>query len=417
MDTRLKILSLADAAGLRVPLLVAGYFDPLTADHAARLEALGGQLTVTLLEPEQPLAAGAGARRVAGRAALGGARDCGRCPRRSGGRPHRGRNGGRYRRSPGIGGADPFAAGMTILVVRLGAMGDILHTLPAVTGLHWAYPQARIHWVVEPRWQVLLEGNPALASVIPLDRRSWSSIRAVRAQLRALRIDAAYDFQGLIKSALVAWQSGAREVTGYEAGQLREPLARFFYSRRRPVTAAHVVDQHLELASVKAPTVLSLPAGRAEGELPLGRFVLASPFAGWRSKQWPLEHFADLARRLPVPLVLNVPPSEAGQVAAMPNTVLHCSSIEGLIDATRRATAVIGVDSGPLHLAAALGKRGVAIFGGTDPARNGPYGGTIGVLRSPRAVTSYRRGDDIDPVMREITPEQVYAGIAPLLGL
>lgn len=304
---------------------------------------------------------------------------------------------------------------MTILVVRLGAMGDILHTLPAVTGLHWAYPRARIHWVVEPRWQVLLEGNPALASVIPLDRRSWASIRAVRSQLRALKIDRAFDFQGLIKSALVSWQSGARRVTGYPATHLREPLARWFYSDQPAIQAPHVIEQHLELAGVPAPSLLSLPEGRAEGDLPSGPFVLASPYAGWRSKQWPLEYFSHLAVRLPMPLVLNVSPFDSKHLPAMPNTIRHESSIEGLIWATRRATAVVGVDSGPLHLAAALAKPGIAVFGATDPARNGPYGDTIRVLRSPRAVTSYRRGEEIDPVMRDITVDQVHAELAPLL--
>ena len=304
---------------------------------------------------------------------------------------------------------------MTILVVRLGAMGDILHTLPAVTGLHWAYPLARIHWVVEPRWRMLLDGNPALASVIPLDRRSWSSIRDVRRHLRSLRIDQAFDFQGLIKSALVARLSGAQRITGYPPSHLREGMARWFYSGSPSISAAHVVDQHLELAGVPAPSVLSLPEGRREGELPSGPFVLASPYAGWRSKQWPLEYFSHLAVRLPMPLVLNVSPMDSKHLPAMPNTILHQSSIDGLIWATRHAKAVVGVDSGPLHLAAALAKPGVAIFGATDPKRNGPYGGTIRVLRSPRAITSYQRGDEIDPVMRDITVDQVHAELAPLL--
>ena len=309
---------------------------------------------------------------------------------------------------------------MNILVVRLGAMGDILHTLPAVTGLHWKHPEARIHWVVEPRWRVLLEGNPAIASIIPLDRHSWASIRQVRRQLRLLACDVAYDFQGLIKSALVAWQSGARHTVGYAAQHLREPGARFFYGERRAVSARHVVEQHLELAQVAAPSVVAMPAGRVEGEWqdgrsPEGGFVLTSPFAGWRSKQWPLEYFAHLAQRLPVPLVLNASPKDVIHLPAMPNTLRHVSGLEGLIWATRQATAVVGVDSGPLHLAAALGKRGVAIFGGTDPARNGPYGDTMRVLRSERAVTSYQRGAEIDPAMRDVTVDQVYAELAPLL--
>jgi heptosyltransferase I len=309
---------------------------------------------------------------------------------------------------------------MNILVVRLGAMGDVLHTLPAVTGLHWKHKEARIHWVVEPRWQVLLEGNPALASVIPLDRRSWESIKSARDAMRKLALDRAYDFQGLIKSALVTWQSGARERIGYATPHLREPLARLFYGEQRHVRAEHVVDQHLELVQAPAPTVLSLPAGEEEGELldgpwPAGPFVLACPFAGWRSKQWPNEYFAHLAKRLPVPLVLNAGPQDMKHLNAMPNVYRHMSSIAGLIWITRKAAAVVGVDSGPLHLAAALGRRGVAIFGGTDPKRNGPYGGQFKVLRSAQAVTSYERKEEIDAAMRAVTVDEVYGELAPLL--
>src|SRR5207248_3009600 len=119
-----------------------------------------------------------------------------------------------------------------------------------------------------------------------------------------------------------------------------------------------------------------LPPGRPEGMLPEGPYVLACPLAGWRSKQWPLDHYRQLARRLRdlgLTLVLNGPASAFASLASVPEARPHCSGIAGLIDATRRAAAVVGVDSGPLHLAAALGKPGVAIFGPTDPARNGPY--------------------------------------------
>ena len=133
-----------------------------------------------------------------------------------------------------------------------------------------------------------------------------------------------------------------------------------------------------------------LPAGTPEGQLPETDFVLASPLAGWRSKQWPGEHYATLAARvrseLGLPLVLNAPPGVT--FPEIPQAMLHTSGLPGLIHATRRAAAVVGVDSGPLHLAAALGRPGVAIFGPTDPARNGPYGNTVRVLRSPSAVTS-----------------------------
>lgn len=305
---------------------------------------------------------------------------------------------------------------MNILVIRLGAMGDILHTLPAVEMLHRLEPQARIHWIAEERWHPLLVGHPALAGLVPFNRRSWAALRQTRRTLRELAFDWAIDFQGLIKSGLVAWQSGARHRLG--AARTRESAARWFYTETVSTTAAHIVEQHAQLVS-RQPDLrpVHLPAGLPEGELPAGPFVLACPFAGWVSKQWPLEHYAALARMLPLPLVLNVAPAQAPDVAAVVAGVghVHVSSIAGLIHATRRAQAVVGVDSGPLHLAAALGKPGVALFGGTDPARNGPYGGSIAVLRHPRSVTSYERGATLDPLMRDLTPAQVYAAIAPHL--
>ena len=309
---------------------------------------------------------------------------------------------------------------MNVLIIRLGAMGDILHTLPAVEMLHRAQPEARLYWIAEERWHPLLEGHPALAGLLPFNRRSWTALKATRQSLRALELDLAYDFQGLIKSGLVAWQSGAARVIG--AARTRESLARLFYTERIDTHATHIVEQHQrltnpdrqggDLASIAPP--VWLPEGVAEGDLPAGPYVLASPFAGWTSKQWPLEHYATLAQMLPLPLVLNVAPAQARLVDGMGH--VHVSSIAGLIHATRRAQAVVGVDSGPLHLAAALGKPGVGLFGRTDPARNGPYGGSIQVLRHPDAVTSYERGDTLDPLMRDLTPAQVYAAIAPHLG-
>jgi heptosyltransferase-1 len=139
--------------------------------------------------------------------------------------------------------------------------------------------------------------------------------------------------------------------------------------------------------------------------------VLACPLAGWGSKQWPLEYYAAIAKRLQtigLPLVLNGAPAARELLAGVAGARPHLSTIAGLLDATRRAAAVIGVDSGPLHVAAALNKPGVALYGPTDPARNGPYGNSFTILRSPRAITTYRRGTEIDPAMRDLSPEQVF---------
>jgi len=181
------------------------------------------------------------------------------------------------------------------------------------------------------------------------------------------------------------------------------------------------VDQNLDLAmaagAAKNCDQLRLSPGEPEGSLPNGPFVLASPLAGWTSKQWPLDSYERLAgmvqERLGMPLVLNgAPQSLPGASVAW----THESGISGLIDATRRASLVVGVDSGPLHLAAALGKAGVAIFGPTDPARNGPYGGDFAVFRASGAVTTHKRGTEIDASMRAIEPEQVMSALEARVG-
>lgn len=291
---------------------------------------------------------------------------------------------------------------MKILLVRLGAMGDVIHALPAARSL------GAVTWIVDPRWIPLLEGNPAIERIVPFDRRDWASVRTAWSQLRASAFDLAVDFQGLIKSALIARSARARRVFGYAA--TREAAAAWLYSDRVNAPKVHIVEQHLALARAaggrEGVPAFDLPPGEPEGDLPSGRFILASPLAGWRSKQWPIEYYSKLVS-LGVPLVVNGPPNARAELEKVAGAHLHLSGIAGLIDATRRAAAVIGVDSGPMHLAAALGKPGVAIFGPTDPARNGPYGGSLTVLRAADAVTSYKREDAISNEMKSITPEQV----------
>lgn len=307
---------------------------------------------------------------------------------------------------------DPFR----ILVVRLGAMGDVIHALPAVASLKHSFARSHVSWVVRPRWMPLLEGNPFVDEIIPLER-SMSGISAAWRRLRASRFDLAVDLQGLVQSGLVTAAARADRVIGFHRSQAWERWASLFYSNEVTTSSAHIVDRNLELVTAAgASSILRtfpLPQGQREGELPEGKFVLASPLAGWGSKQWPLDMYEDVARRLDMPLVLNGSPDSAATLARVPGARLHLSGIAGLIDATRRAHAVIGVDSGPMHLAAALGKPGVAIFGPTDPARNGPYGGSLRVLRSGTAVTTYKRYAS-DESMRAVTPTAVIEALASL---
>ena len=303
-------------------------------------------------------------------------------------------------------------------------MGDVLHVLPAVASLKASHPSARITWAIEPQWAPLLEGNPHIDRLLPVRRGSLARLLATWRELRSESYDYAVDFQGLLKSALVAKAARPGRLFGFDWSQVRERPATLFYSDSVRSHAIHRVDQYLDLAAAVPGTNIrvsefALPEGRPDGELPSGDFVLTSPLAGWRGKQWPLEFYGALAarlqRELSLPLVCNVP--STGSLPAIEGVGIHVSSLAGLIWATRRATAVVGVDSGPMHLAAALAKPGVAIFGPTDPARNGPYeaGPALRVLRDPDAVTTYKRGDTIDDSMRRISPDQVFEALREAL--
>lgn len=310
-----------------------------------------------------------------------------------------------------------------ILVIRLGAMGDILHALPAVASLKKSFPSAKLAWLVGEKWMPLLDGNPHIDELIPFHRGRIGALRNAWRRLRELKPRVAIDFQGLFQSAIAGRAAQPEVFFGFDRSVAREPFASMFYTHAIPVAGPHRIDRNLQLvqaAGASEPAHESwIPPGKEEGDLPDGAFVLANPFAGWASKQWPLEYYEALAGHLRaqrLELVVNVSLKHAPRLSHLKSVRVHTSSLPGLIAATRRATAVIGLDSGPLHLAAALGKPGVALFGPTDPMRTGPYGGSMTVLRAPAVETTYKRHAQIHPSMRAITPEQVAEALLSSLG-
>jgi heptosyltransferase-1 len=311
------------------------------------------------------------------------------------------------------------------LVVRLGAMGDVIHALPAVATLKHSFPHSHVAWVIDEKWAPLLAGNRFVDEVIHFERRKLADVLRLWRSLRAGRYGTVIDFQGLMKSAVVAALARPERIHGFHQSQVRERLAALVYSHRTLARSAHVVERNLELAAaagaVRAVHLFPLPPGEPEDRLPEGEFVLASPLAGWIAKQWPLERYGELARLLRtglgLPLVLDGPPEQTPQFHSIPGVAVHRSRLAGLIHATRRAAAVVGIDSGPMHLAAVLRKPGVAIFGPTDPARNGPYGDSFTVLRSPGAQTSYKRRSRIEESMSRTTPEEVFEQLKARLAM
>jgi lipopolysaccharide heptosyltransferase I len=306
------------------------------------------------------------------------------------------------------------------LIIRLSSIGDIVHALPAVAALGEAYPQAEIHWVVETRHARLLEGNRFVHRVIPIDTLGWrknltsrSTMQEVRRGIGTLRethYAATIDFQGLYKSALIAWLSRARERVGFAEFRLREPAAGVFYTARiaaRELT--HVIELNLALVEHlgvprldRARWQFPLPASDADEEYVGGQlrahnvqdFVIINPGGGWQSKCWAPEDYAQLIRQysneFQGDFVLTGSPAEAPvieriiQESGVARARYLPSTITQFIALARRAKLLVGGDTGPLHLAAAVGTPIVAIYGPTDPGRNGPL--------APHNITLWNHG-------------------------
>jgi heptosyltransferase-1 len=391
-----------------------------------------------------------------------------------------------------------------LLVVRLGAMGDILHALPAVTALRRAHPAWTIDWVVEPKWRALLTAKPLPASEAaahssfadgveasqveagrgeinrgemddspsphpepgrrrrshsflvdpaqpvvsslhlaatrawrnaPLSRPTLRGIRLLRQGLKAGEYDVVLDLQGAIRSSIIARMAGARRVIG-EASP-REKAAAWLFTELVDTAGTHVIEQGLELAAAIAgdellpatPWLPVDPAAEAWADTILPRdfdatTVLLLPGAGWGAKRWPTENFAAVARALAgrgARVLVNVGPGEeplAQAIAAQAGSAvspLQCS-LEQLIALTRRVHLAIGGDTGPLHLACALGRPVVGIYGPTDPGRNGPYGTAFRVLRSPASRRDHTRHSEPEAGLLTITPDQVLHAAEELLA-
>jgi heptosyltransferase I len=344
-----------------------------------------------------------------------------------------------------------------LLIVRLGSMGDIIHTLPAASLLRIALPQAQIGWLVEERWAELLcaaseprsgprsPQRPLVDNVHVVDTKAWrknplsiatvEQVAAAISQLRGQRYDVAIDFQGAVRSALLARWSTAPIIYGFR--QPRETIATMFYTRQVIAEGSHVAEQNLSLAGAFLGRSLAIPRVEfpcdpaAEKQCQtwlesrsIRDFVLLNPGAGWGAKQWPPERYGRFAQCLAdaglKPLV-NVGPGEEGLARAVEkagggSVQPFTGSLSELLALTRRAKLFVGGDTGPMHLAAALGIPVVAIFGPTSPGRNGPYMTASIVLRNPSSETSYARHPRPEAGLLKIEVEEVLAASWKLLG-
>ncbi|HKA18006.1 MAG TPA: glycosyltransferase family 9 protein [Blastocatellia bacterium] len=310
---------------------------------------------------------------------------------------------------------------MRILIVKLSSIGDVVHTLPAASLLRKHFSDARISWVVDPRASALLENSPVIDEVIQLNTRTLrkgllngSPNSELKAQLQKLRngttsngfarSDIAIDFQGLIKSGLVAFSSGASRRIGFCAKDLRERASQMFLTEQVDTTQrTHVIEKNLALAQAAIDSTVQPqndipPVDRYEFPIRISDddekfvdaavrtsnpFAIINPGGGWPTKLWPTERYAELADWLwndcRLATLVTFGPGEEPLALAIASQARsgkvrsQASTLKQFVALARRAALFVGGDTGPLHLAAASGTPIVSLFGPTSPDRNGPF--------------------------------------------
>jgi lipopolysaccharide heptosyltransferase I len=333
--------------------------------------------------------------------------------------------------------------GPRILIVRMSAIGDVIHGLPVLCALRKAMPAAFLAWVVEGGMGEVLDGHAALDELIRLPRRFWKSPREVwrlRRRLRRLRFDVTLDLQGLSKSAITAWLSGARRRIGKDGADGRE-VSRWFNNELIATGGNHVIEHYLTMLhplGIESPEVrFDLPEFAADANMVEGflrerglsgrRFAVLNPGAGWPSKIWPAVRYAALARHLgqthgvPAiavwgtnserPLAERIVEAGARHAHLAPPTTMR-----QLAALCRRATLFVGSDTGPMHLAVAVGTPTLSLHGPSRADWCGAYG-----PQNIRLQARYQQGSSLerrradDAAMREITLKTVIAACDQLL--
>lgn len=351
---------------------------------------------------------------------------------------------------------------LRFLVVRLGSLGDIVHTFPAVAALRDSFPSADIVWMTHPRWRGLVESSGLASEIRNVESRELGSVRAAISAIRASQWQSSIDYQGLWKSATLPFLGGVKRRIGFSSHTIREFGVPVLYNERVKAATIHIADQNGELSRragarrrvghVKL-SVSVQGAVRAREDLSRARmsdrYVVLSPGGGWRAKCWPPERFGELCQKIRdsfgMRCVVNYGPGEDDLAAAVKSAsggaepLLWNTELGPLMALLRSAVCIVGGDTGPLHLAIALGTPAVALYGPTDPARNGPYRnpslvtrdpildsgegrdtdpctGDI-VLRMPGSVTSHSRNDVVDASMLAIQVDSVFEAVRRRTGL
>jgi heptosyltransferase-1 len=338
-----------------------------------------------------------------------------------------------------------------ILVIRLSSLGDILHTLPAFFDLRNSFPDAKIDWLVGSSSSFLLSTVRGIDTIHVFDKDAvrlslhgrsarYPILKLIR-MLRAEKYAYSIDFQGLLKTALLGFLSGAATRIGFSKDLVRERPAHWFYNRTEipPRKPLHVLAQNRMLAELVGAHPVSTPfkpivAGEDESLIDsliekegLKNFAVINPGGGWSSKIWKPEYYGKLADRiqteLNIPVVVTTGPGEehvyeilAAQCREKPPVHFQISFLQ-LIPLLKKARLLIGGDTGPFHLACALGTAVVGIFGPTSPVRNGPWNDEDEVVtHSMHCSFCYKRRCPTDNVCMEISVDEVFTAVTRRLA-
>lgn len=332
---------------------------------------------------------------------------------------------------------------MKILIIKPSSLGDVVQALPVLRLLRRHWPKARIDWWLAEGLFPLLEDDPDLDDLIPFTRVGWNSRDGLRrwrttiCRIRDTRYDLVIDLQGLLRSGLLTWLSGGAHTIGLD---LRREGARLFYDVAvpRPTDRKHAVDWYLDVARSIGLSMDDIPASiplrpqaRDQVLKSLGsdgrQLVALIPGARWENKRWPTHHFAELATQLDRDCrAVHFAVLGGGDDSSLAKEIIAGSdaaildltggtSLPELVEWLRASQLVITNDTGPMHIAAALGKPVVGLFGPTDPLQTGPYGGCAEILRIDLPCAPCMKGicrwRQPMQCLRDLTPDAV-AGVA-----
>jgi heptosyltransferase-1 len=333
-----------------------------------------------------------------------------------------------------------------ILIIRLSSLGDILHVLPAFSSLRQFFPESKIEWLAATKSAFLLKAVPGIDKLhvidtssllrFPVDWTAWRNAKDLIRDLRARHFDIAIDFQGLLKTAVLGFLTGAHIRLGFSRQLVRERPAHWFYHKtlEKPANPVHVLTLNQMLAALTGAQMVSTPIEFAISEEDsqtcdllldephIKEFIVINPGGGWPTKRWDPVRYGMLAKKiqeeLKIPVVVTTGPGEdefyriiAAQCGNPAPLHLQCSFLQ-LIPLFRKARLLIGGDTGPFHLACAVGTQVVGIFGPTSPIRNGPWRNEDEVVaRSLPCSGCYWRACPTRNECMDISVEEVFAGV------